>query len=240
MNKIDRRKKYVLVLDIETANKDCDPLAYDIGFAVVDKKGNIYEEYSYMVAEMFFDYFDDAIMQTAYYAAKLPQYWQDYRNRKRLMTSIYSIRKVVREVMERYNITEVYAYNASFDNGGLLNTMRYLTASRCRWFFPYGTTIHCIWHMATQVICTQKSYMRFCRENGYYSEKGNMTTNAETVYKYMTQNTEFAEEHTGLEDVRIEAAILAKCFAQHKKMSTNIKRNCWMIPQKQFKAMMKG
>ena len=40
------RKHYYLVLDIETANITEDALAYDIGFAVADRKGNIYEKYS--------------------------------------------------------------------------------------------------------------------------------------------------------------------------------------------------
>ena len=47
MNKIDKRKKYVLVIDVETANTIIDSkfnegLVYDIGFGVYDKKGNEY------------------------------------------------------------------------------------------------------------------------------------------------------------------------------------------------------
>lgn len=237
---VDKRKKYVMVIDIETANSVEDALAYDIGFAVCDKRGNIYEKYSYMVSEMFCSYFDDAIMKTAYYADKLPQYWEDLHNRKRLMTSMLSIRKVISEVMQKYNVREVYAYNARFDYTGLNRTLRYLTYSRFRWFFPYGTEIYCIWHMAAQVICQQKKYMRFCIDNHLYSEAGNMKTSAEVVYKYMTGNADFEEAHTGLEDVEIEAAIMAKCFAQHKKMDKSINRLCWRIPQKEFKKMMKG
>ena len=53
--KIDFRKHYVLVLDIETANTLEQGLAYDIGFAVADRKGNIYETRSLMIAEMFYN-----------------------------------------------------------------------------------------------------------------------------------------------------------------------------------------
>lgn len=237
--KVDKRKHYLLVVDIETANTVEDALAYDVGFAICDKKGRIYEKYSFMVSEMFCSYFDDAIMQTAYYSSKLPQYWDDLRERKRAMTSLLSIRRVVREVMKQYNITDVYAYNATFDYSGLNRTLRYLTYSQYRWFFPYGTRVFCIWHMATQVICTQKAYCEFCKENNLYNESGNMRTSAETVYKYMTQDTTFEESHTGLEDVEIEVAILAKCFAQHKKMSKNMNRTCWRIPQSKFKKIMR-
>ena len=41
---------------------------------------------------------------------------------------------------------------------------------------------------------------------------------AETVYRYITQDTDFVESHTGLADVRIEIAIFAYCMAKHKKM----------------------
>ena len=121
MTKIDRRKKYVLVLDIETANMAEDALAYDIGFAVADKKGDIYERYSFMVSELFFDNKD--LMETAYYAKKLPQYWEDYKAGTRKIASIYTIRKIVRETMEKFNIHDVFAYNANFDKTGLDRTI---------------------------------------------------------------------------------------------------------------------
>ena len=41
---------------------------------------------------------------------------------------------------------------------------------------------------------------------------------AETVYRYITRDTDFVESHTGLEDVKIETLIMAYCYRQHKKM----------------------
>lgn len=231
--KIDRRKHYFLVLDIETANFIDDALAYDIGFAVADRKGNIYESYSFMVAEMFHDYID--LLQSAYYAEKLPQYYADYGAGKRKMKTLYNIRKTVADVMEKYNIKDVWAYNCRFDRNGLNNTIRYITKSASRWFFPYGTEFHCIQHCACQTILQQKTYFRFAIENGLVTEKGNLSTTAESAYRYMTRNMDFIESHTGLEDVQIETAILALCFRQHKKMNTNIAPNAWNLPQKNFK-----
>ena len=43
IKKVDRRKKYVIVLDVETANMSNDALVYDLGFGVYDKQGNEYE-----------------------------------------------------------------------------------------------------------------------------------------------------------------------------------------------------
>ena len=41
---------------------------------------------------------------------------------------------------------------------------------------------------------------------------------AEIIYRYLTNDLEFEESHTGLEDTLIEKDILAFCIRQHKKM----------------------
>ena len=82
------------------------------------------------------------------------------------------------------------------------------------------------------------NYCLFCVKNGYYSKNKNMTTNAETVYKFLTQNKEFEEEHTGLADCRIELQILCKCLQYHEKINRHINRGCYHIPQKKFKKML--
>lgn len=234
-NKIDRRKSYFMVLDIETANSTEQGLAYDIGFAVADRKGKIYESRSLMIAEMF--YGENDLMQSAYYAKKLPQYWEQLLNGEREMVSILNAKRIVAKTMEEYDIEDVYAYNAYFDTSNLNWTIRYLTKSKYRWFFPYGTKYHCIWHMACQTILTQKSFLRFAIENELTSASGNISTSAETAYKYISRNADFEEAHTGLEDVKIETKILVKCYAQHKKMDTKINRRCWTIPQQKRKAL---
>lgn len=234
-NKIDRRRKYFMVLDIETANSTEQGLAYDIGFAIADRKGKIYESRSLMIAEMF--YGENDLMQSAYYANKLPQYWEQLLNGEREMVSILTAKRIVAKTMEEYGIEDVYAYNAHFDTSNLNWTIRYLTKSKYRWFFPYSTKYHCIWHMACQTILTQKSFLRFAIENELTSASGNISTSAETAYKYISRNANFEEAHTGLEDVKIETKILVKCYAQHKKMDTKINRRCWTIPQQKRKAL---
>jgi hypothetical protein len=140
--------------------------------------------------------------------------------------------------MKEYNISVVCAYNCNFDKNALNNTIRYISKSALRWFFPYGTEFYCIWNMACQTICKQKGYQRFCLENGFYSTSNNMKTSAETVWAYLTQTPSFEEKHTGLEDVKIEIEIMAHCFRQHKKMDKGINRLCWRVPQSEFKALL--
>lgn len=229
------RKKYYLVIDTETCNSIEQPLCYDIGYAVCDRKGNIYEQRSFVVAEMFLDHKD--LMQSAYYNEKVPQYWEDIKNGKREVKSIFNIRKQIKTDMKKYKIKDVGAYNMGFDKRALTNTIRYCSKSLIRWFFPFGTEYFCIWHMACQVVLNQATYIKFAEKNGLVSASDNVQTSAEACYKYLTKQIDFVESHTGLEDVLIEVDILAHCFKMHKKLDKSIKPSCWRIPQRKRKEM---
>lgn len=229
------KKKYYLILDVETANSTEDALVYDLGFAVADSKGNIYESNSFIVSDIFNG--ERTLMQSAYYAEKIPEYLEGIRNGLFVVKTFAQARKILLDTLERWNIEAVCAYNASFDTRALNTTERWLTKSRYRYFLPYGTKVYCIWHMACQVICTQKNYVRFCLDHGFVSQAGNIQTSAEVVYAYMTGDEGYKECHTGLEDVLIETEIFAHCIRQHKKMNREINRLCWRIPQLKRKEM---
>ena len=230
---MSRRKEMYLVIDTETCNTVEQPLPYDIGYAICDRMGNIEIERSFVVAETFLDMKDT--MKSAYFAEKIPQYWEDIKNGIREIKSIYKIRKQVAEDMKTYGVKKVGAYNMGFDKRALNNVMRYTTKSFCRWFFPFGTEFFCIWHLATQTLLQQKTFFKMAEKNNWFSEKGNLLTNAEVTYNYIKKMSDFKEEHKGLEDVRIEIEIMAHCFRQHKKMNTNINTSCWRLVQKAYK-----
>lgn len=232
----DKRKKYYIILDTETTNEIPDQLAYDLGFAVTDKKGNIYETYSFVINDIFFDNKD--LMQTAYYAKKIPQYYQGIKDKQWQVCSLYQTKKIIQEVMQKYNIDTVLAYNMAFDRKALTNTQRYITKSKYRYYFPYDTKFECIWHMACQVICTQKTYLRWAIANNKLSPSGRyISTNAETVYQYLSSIEDFEEQHTGLADVMIETTIFAHCLRQHKTMDKSINTQCWRLPTQKAKEL---
>lgn len=222
-------KLYFLILDVETANTTEDALVYNIGLSVRDKQDNVYEEHSLLVKDIYQE--ESELMTSAYYAAKIPEYDKGLKNGDYKMLTFYDLRMLVLDILRRYPKAIVCAYNAHFDTTALNTTHRWLTKSKYRWFLPYGTEVWDIWNMACQVICTQKRYKKFCEKNNLFSAKGNMLTNAEAVYSYISKNPLFQEEHTGLADVQIEAKILNHCFRQHKKMNRKINRSCWRIPQ---------
>ena len=65
-------KKKFLVLDVETANDVNCPLVYDLGFAVCDKYGKIYEKQSMLIYEIYRG--ERELMNSCYYANKIPEY----------------------------------------------------------------------------------------------------------------------------------------------------------------------
>lgn len=225
-----RTRDVKVTLDIETANTTEDALAYDVGFVAHYNDGTILEKHSYIIREVFFGMAD--LMQSAYYAHKIPEYLESIKRGERVVASAYEVRKALHDVCKKYNVKVIMAYNASFDTKGLNTTQRYLTKSAYRWFLPYGVKVECIWHMACQTICSQKKYYDFCHENGFVSKSGNIQTSAECVYRFLTDNPTFTEEHKGLDDVLIETAIFVECRNKHKKMNRNINRACWRIPQR--------
>ena len=220
----------ILVIDTETANGLEQPIAYDLGYAILDTETKeICEARSYVVAEIFLD---KKMMNSAYYAKKIPQYWEDIKAGKRTLTTACKIRRQIATDMLTYEIKDVYAYNMGFDKRSTNNSIRYITASSVRWFFPYGTEFHCIWNMACTSLLRSKWYIKFAEENNLLTEKGNLQTSAEACYKYIIKDPDFEEAHTGLEDVMIESAILFRILQSKMKYDDSVKAGCWRIPQK--------
>ena len=203
-------EKYIM-LDTETTNSLDDPICYDVGFAVVDKKGSIYETHSFVVAEVFLN---EELMESAYFIEKVPQYWEDIKKGTRKLAKFNTIRKVLAETMKKYNTNIVIAHNARFDYRSTAKTQRYLTKSKYRHFLPYGTEVWDTLKMAREVLKNDVAYDNFCYDNNYVTKRGCKRFTAEILYRFFTGDNDFVESHTGLEDVTIEKVIFAECMAR--------------------------
>jgi len=208
-------EKY-LMLDTETANTIDDPFYYDLGYAVIDENGTIYETASFVNADIFLD---PSMMENAYFKEKIPQYWREIKNGSRILKRHTSIKRIVREVMQKYNITYVVAHNAAFDWRSTAYTQRLLTSSKYRFFFRYGTKILDTLKMAREVLSDDTDYINFCTSNNYLTSNGNLRFTAEILYRYLTKNPDFVESHTGLEDVLIEKEIFTFCKKRNPKVN---------------------
>lgn len=224
MEKIDRRRKYILMVDTETTNtvtteKGLDMsnvLVYDCGWQVIDKCGRVYSEASFVNRDIFV--YERELMQSAYYAKKIPRYIEDLRAGRRVMASTYEIRQAMLTDIEKFGISVVCAYNTRFDLNALNYTQRYVTKSAFRYWFPYGMEFWDAMKMVQSVVCKMPSFIAFCQKHGFTTANGKPRKTAEVLWRFISQNPDFKESHTGLEDVTIESQIFAYCFRQHKPM----------------------
>lgn len=206
----------VIMLDTETTNDIECPLCYDLGFSVVDlDEGEVIERHSYVVADVFCD---KELMSSAYFIDKVPQYWVDIKNGTRMLRRWATIRAIIKDVMAQYEVDTVVAHNARFDYTSTATTQRYLTSSKWRYFFPYGTKFLCTLKMAKQVFGKDNEYIAFCEEHEFLTTYKKPKLTAEVIYRYLTNNIEFVESHTGLEDVEIETVILLECIKRNPEV----------------------
>jgi DNA polymerase III alpha subunit (gram-positive type) len=222
---MDKRHVYGILLDTETANTIVEEdgkldmrhvLPYDFGFAVIDTKGRIYEKHSYVNSDIFLK--EKELMQSAYYAKKIPEYVEDLANGNRQLKNTYEIRKIFTDLIRIYDCKFVVAHNARFDYRACNNLQRWTTKSKYRYFLPSGLVWWDTLKMARDVIGKMPTYRNFCIENGYICKNNQLKLTAEVLYRFISKDNDFVESHTGLEDVEIEVQILAYCVKQHKKM----------------------
>lgn len=213
-------KELILLLDTETANSIEEPIPYNIGGQIVDTEGNVYERFSFLVKEIFLD--EKELMTSAYYADKIPLYWAQVWNKEIKIATFQQIWMHIRRIMRKYNCHTVCAHNASFDMRALNTIQRWETKSKYRYFFPYGTKVMDTMIMARDVLASEPSYISFCEENGFMTNHSvpRPRLTAEVIYRYLTNDTTFEEEHRAFEDVKIETEILKYCFAKGVPMRT--------------------
>lgn len=206
----------VMIIDVETTNDiDC-PIVYDVGYEIFSLAEGTLCSKSFVNADVFCDH---ELMQTAFFAEKIPQYWKDIKAHKRNLCSWYMIKKILANDCKEYDVEIVCAHNAAFDNRALNTTQRYQTTSKFRYFLPYGLIWWDTLKMSRQLLKGNDDYGTFCYENDYLTTRGCRRYTAEIIYKWLTNNKEFEESHTGLEDVRIERKIFEYCLTQDPEIN---------------------
>lgn len=197
-----------IVLDTETTNSIEEPLAYDIGWAVITEEGEVLKTESYAVAEIFLD---KELMACAYFADKIPQYWDEIKGGDRKLARLSTIFKSLKADCNAYEIKELYAHNARFDDLSLKLTSRFISGSKYRFFVPYGVKVCDTLKMAREAFGKDKEYKAFCDENNYKTPRGQRKMTAEVLYRFISGQNDFEEVHKGLDDVLIEKEILIEC-----------------------------
>ena len=218
IKKIDLKKeKYLLFVDTETIgtlNVKESVLPFEIGIKVLDTETNkVVKEKSYLVRKFFNNKY---IMLSTFSATKYPNYFEKLENDKRYKTmSANDISKDLEKTIQRYNIKIMVAHNGNFDQQAI-----------ARLFEDFGVenpleNIDLLDTMEiSKIITFSKDYANYCIENKdrlnslkescFITNSGRVRTTAQAIYCYLSNNADFQEAHTGLEDIDIEIEIFKK------------------------------
>lgn len=207
-------KKYYMVLDTETVADARVP--YDVAWILVDRQGHIYERFNGLTAEVMQN-------ETLRYLVKKDSFSKHkaafyLENEPAQIMPFEDIQWYTTQTIEKFNAI-VVAYNAAFDVKVLNDYAKVLTGEQ---FFTEDTEVWDLWNMALNTICDSSNFVRWCIDNGFITEKGNISCSAEAVYSYLSQDGKFEEDHTALSDCEIEAKILQAVFDRKQKLETSM------------------
>lgn len=251
--KIDKRKNYYLVLDTEGLglNDKKNKIygrqrSYDIGYVIIDKKGRIQKMYNALTQEIFGN---PELMSTAYFADKIPLYDYMLDNKEIKIKMFQDIIKQLKRDLKKFKIKGIFAFNVDYDINALVETAQFALPKDQRPKLKYELTsngkhkplfekflqslldtkveFYDIWTMSCMTLCQQKTFLA----NAKYTPNGNIITNAEKIYQYITDTEDFIEDHTALSDAIIESEILARIFANGCKPQKQIYFPFRLIPQ---------
>lgn len=214
------KTKKIIILDVEGVS---GKRPYNVGFIVADFKGNIYEQYSFAIMPAIWENLASS-MKTAQFTAKE----MTHKNIKEILetpskynwSTIEQFMSTLNSVIQTYNVKEIWAYNCTFDKNAISKLGD----------IP-NVTWYDIWSAIVMTKCCSKKFVKFCKENNFITDKGNCKTSAEVVYAYLTKNSGFREEHTGLSDCQIEYDILLTAKRTKKKIDGALKQPWKLVKQ---------
>ena len=177
------KNKYI-ILDTETKTVNGKIFAYAIGFMVVDRYDRIYDSYEFLIQEIIQDYKINL---------------DKYSNKPVIIASIKSIKQLLLELIEDYDIKAIIAHNATHDKMALRNTLDGLDI--VPWLCTYRT--------ALKTICKYKTYP-------YKTKTGLSSATAQDLYRYIKNQDDFIQTHTALDDCLVCYSIYLKEYRAHK------------------------
>ncbi len=208
----------MLLFDTETIGditKGEKAFPYDVSFINIFKR-----EITHQIAYINKDIYDNEyLMNNAFYKNKIPFYNEKLKtdsNYKKVndIELLLNLNDFIKENKIKYFL----AFNVKFDYNSINNLYDKVGVKN---EFKKLRLID-IWKIATDVLemfpSLYESYMIFCYRNNYITESGkNVKTSAETFNRWVNNDINFIENHTGLEDTFCEYNILLKLLWYYEK-----------------------
>lgn len=220
MKQVDLQKvKYLMFIDTETIGSlfvQESVLPFEIGMKVYDLENmKVVKEKSYLVRKFFNNKY---IMLSTFSATKYPNYFEKLENDKRYKTmSVNDISKDIEKTIQRYGIKIMVAHNGNFDKTAMARLFEDFETNN-----PFKKLDLLDTMELSKVITFSKDYANYCiankdilnsvKDSCFITNSGRVRTTAQAIYSYLTQNPNFEESHTGLEDIDIEIEIFKASY----------------------------
>ena len=220
-------KKFI-VIDVEGL---AGQKPYDVGYIVADKYEKIYRSRSFCLFPNLLQN-SQAVNRNSDENCKIMTarnfraMTQDFENppevRKWQVINNTDFKRFFESDVKEFKVKKAYGFNIKFDRKMIENI-----------FGVEFEDISLDWRdIQTAILQTRlmtRKYLDFCYNNNFRTPKGFPQTKAETVFRYITNDIEFVEEHTGLSDVLIEYKILLSAFKTKKKIDFSAKTPAWKV-----------
>lgn len=209
-----KNERYLMFIDTETIgtlNIKESVYPFEIGMKVLDTQTNkIVKEKSYLVRKFFNNKF---VMLSTFSASKYPTYFEKLESDKRY--NVYSpnaISQDIQKVMTKYKIKLMVAHNGNFDKTAIARLFEEFGVAN-----PFDNVLLLDTMMLSFPLTKSKEYEDFCIQNqdrknsmgdsAFITNSGRVRTTAQAIYCYLSNDIDFEEAHTGLEDIDIEIVI---------------------------------
>ena len=202
------KKKVYCVIDTETVGTG-NSLVYDFGISIVKKRELPLVEKRWLIKET---------MQIPN-IEKLPFGWMAKNPifAGFPITPFFIVRREFYQMLEKFEVDSITAYNLTFDKRVLENTSRWLNNGSK--FFPDKISLFCLMNAVSNSIYQQKQYQNMAIRQGWLTPTGKISKKAEHIFQFVSRNFQYIHTHTALEDVASEVEILQEVFRQKKKIN---------------------
>lgn len=186
--------------------------AYNVGIVICElNNDNPVATYEYLIHDKIKSCYDMAV--------RLDKTEKQDRHKKMLKNAIYSAldnkyliicqssldyAEEINKLIQKYDIEKIYAYNSSFDKKCHEKMLEDL---------PIKLIKNITWTDIRDKIFTiahSEPYENFCKQNNFLTDKKRVSTKAETIYQFLSNNPTFKENHSSLLDALMETIILQK------------------------------
>ena len=200
--------KNILILDTETIGLE-KLYMYDLGYIIATKNEEGF--YTPSVKRQFIIdqvYNNHMLFATSYYAIKRPKYVSLLKGRKARLKKMGHALMIMKNDIDRLEVEQAWAFNMPFDKKVMAFNGKEFNLTNPIEHLPQMD----IMGVASSFIHQTKEYNDFCVENKFVNESGLLQTNAEVTFKFISDQKDFIEEHTALQDCEIELDILNYCI----------------------------